>query len=547
MLGLRIPSLTTAVSIAFLAYMTHSLWDLAKMWVPPSCEIGVSTKECLKSRLEITPKLNLIFVMDRHPECRRNPQFVGAIQLSSVLEEESKIQIQVPMTDDLKQNGSNLYLGVYSASPHSGEYPSTITKDNWVAAVSKSEVAFYATPLVEYSIPEPETFNLLSGAQNEEKKNPKKDMDRPCSHLRSQITVNVMSDPIRFPRAEIPMEFYHIFRLGSLSKTVYLPIVYLNEINLRIKDLRLINKTDTNAKVDITYRPISYGKLRVFLHFTNAFESMKNLGFTKKDNDEIKGILTDTNIVLLGVTFVISAVHLVFDFLSFTNEISFWRNCKSMKGISNTTILWRAFSQFVIFLYLMNENTSLLVLIPSGISAIIEMWKVSKTFKIRISFSGIKFGEEDRSEDEKKTMDYDANAMKYLSYILYPIVIGGAIYSLIYTPHKSWYSWTIQSTANGVYAFGFIFMLPQLFVNYKLKSVAHLPWKAFMYKAFNTFIDDAFAFIITMPTAHRVACFRDDVVFLIYLYQRYLYPIDSNRIDSSAFMDDELPSDKKQS
>jgi hypothetical protein len=38
---------------------------------------------------------------------------------------------------------------------------------------------------------------------------------------------------------------------------------------------------------------------------------------------------------------------------------------------------------------------------------------------------------------------------------------------------------------NGVYAFGFLFMLPQLFVNYKLKSVAHLPWKAFMYKVFS--------------------------------------------------------------
>ena len=35
-----------------------------------------------------------------------------------------------------------------------------------------------------------------------------------------------------------------------------------------------------------------------------------------------------------------------------------------------------------------------------------------------------------------------------------------------------------------------------------------------------------------MPTAHRVACFRDDVVFLIYLYQRYLYPVDPNRVDT---------------
>ena len=40
-------------------------------------------------------------------------------------------------------------------------------------------------------------------------------------------------------------------------------------------------------------------------------------------------------------------------------------------------------------------------------------------------------------------------------------------------------------------------------------------------QAFNTFIDDVFAFIITMPTSHRMACFRDDVVFLVYLYQRW--------------------------
>ncbi|KFB44595.1 AGAP001492-PA-like protein [Anopheles sinensis] len=121
--------------------------------------------------------------------------------------------------------------------------------------------------------------------------------------------------------------------------------------------------------------------------------------------------------------------------------------------------------------------------------------------------------------------------MQYLSYVLYPLCIGGAIYSLLYLPHKSWYSWTISSMANGVYAFGFLFMLPQLFINYKLKSVAALPWRVFMYKAFNTFIDDVFAFIITMPTAHRFACFRDDIVFLVYLYQRWLYPVDKSRID----------------
>ena len=60
-----------------------------------------------------------------------------------------------------------------------------------------------------------------------------------------------------------------------------------------------------------------------------------------------------------------------------------------------------------------------------------------------------------------------------------------------------------------------------------------------MYKAFNTFIDDVFAFIITMPTSHRVACFRDDVIFLIYLYQRWLYPVDKTRVDMGASMDED--------
>jgi len=75
-------------------------------------------------------------------------------------------------------------------------------------------------------------------------------------------------------------------------------------------------------------------------------------------------------------------------------------------------------------------------------------------------------------------------------------------------------------------------MTPQLFINYKLKSVAHLPWRALVYKTLNTFIDDLFAFVIKMPTMHRIACFRDDVVFFIYLYQRWKYPVDKNRLES---------------
>lgn len=57
--------------------------------------------------------------------------------------------------------------------------------------------------------------------------------------------------------------------------------------------------------------------------------------------------------------------------------------------------------------------------------------------------------------------------------------------------------------------FGFIQMTPQLYINYKLKSVAHLPWRMLIYRFLTTIIDDMFAFLVTMPWLRRLSCFRD--------------------------------------
>lgn len=83
-------------------------------------------------------------------------------------------------------------------------------------------------------------------------------------------------------------------------------------------------------------------------------------------------------------------------------------------------------------------------------------------------------------------------------------------------------------------------MLPQLLINYKLKSVAALPWCELLYKASNMFIHSAFALIVTMPTVHRLAYLSGDVVFIIHLYQRWLYPVDKSRQeDGNAMTDDD--------
>lgn len=74
-------------------------------------------------------------------------------------------------------------------------------------------------------------------------------------------------------------------------------------------------------------------------------------------------------------------------------------------------------------------------------------------------------------------------------------------------------------------------MVPSLYINYRLQSVAHMPGKAMTYKVLSTFIDDLFAFTIKMPTLHRLATLRDDVIFFVYLYQSYKYKTDFHRVN----------------
>ena len=118
------------------------------------------------------------------------------------------------------------------------------------------------------------------------------------------------------------------------------------------------------------------------------------------------------------------------------------------------------------------NHTDSIVGLKSEKIALVRYYGNFEFFKLLILFSfteGLSRKDEKNLKAEQTTEKFDSEAMRYLSYILLPLLVGGAIYSLLYTPHKSWKSWTIQSLVNAVYAFGFLFMLPQLFVNYRLK------------------------------------------------------------------------------
>ena len=115
--------------------------------------------------------------------------------------------------------------------------------------------------------------------------------------------------------------------------------------------------------------------------------------------------------------------------------------------------------------------------ISSGLGLLIEIWKITKAMDVSVDVAVFPFVHfKDKHGYEKSdTAKHDEVAMRYLSYALYPLVGCYAVYSVVYNEHKGWYSFVLTTLVGAVYLFGFITMCPQLYINYKLKSVAHLP------------------------------------------------------------------------
>ena len=198
--------------------------------------------------------------------------------------------------------------------------------------------------------------------------------------------------------------------------------------------------------------------------------------------EELKRILIDTNIYLLSTTVIVSIFHMLFEMLAFKSDISHWRQKKDNVGTSLRTILANVVMQAIIFLYLVDnsEGTSWMILMGQGFGIVLEAWKITKTVDVRVRQPApgsrfewlpyhITFEDKHKlSETEQKTQEYDQIAFKYLYMVAVPLLGAYAVYSLLYESHKSWYSFVITTLVGSVYAYGFLMMVPSLYINYRL-------------------------------------------------------------------------------
>lgn len=322
----------------------------------------------------------------------------------------------------------------------------------------------------------------------------------------------------------------------------YEPILFFDDLALlRRYEMEISRNTSLpHPKMHLKFEPTS----PIHFGFKRAMAAILDIlqGFMKiSEVEEIKYWMSDERLYRYFLTQIITWVHIALEYLAFRDDWSFFIGRKSFNGISSTSMIFAVGRSTIIFLYLLDADTSMIVLASIAKDVLWSIWKLNRIIKPRIYlyrgfFPAVMYLEHcNLNSEEKESAHHDHIATSHMSLCIYPCVMGLAIYSLLHYQYKSWWTWFVSSLADSVYFFGFISMTPQLYINYKLKSVAHLPLRAFFYKIFSTFIDDVFAFMVKMPLKHRLMTLRDDIIFFGFLYQWWIYRVDKSRPNEYGF------------
>eukprot|EP00659_Diplonema_papillatum_P008480 gene8480-13088_t len=303
------------------------------------------------------------------------------------------------------------------------------------------------------------------------------------------------------------LELYDVIKVHEENDGLYIPVVTPNTFWGERQDFMVVN-----ASTRIVYA---------------TPHNTQELGLVGREVAEFKQLYKSSP-TLLVVVIAACILHTVLNALAFKNDVQFWHRQRDLKGLSATSQFMNLGMQVVILLYLLDGESVTTMLIGNyAVGVAIQLWKTIKIWRMQSEHKA----DGTAATVEEQSIAADQDAAKYVFYAMAPLLVLYSVYSFLYDEHKGVYSFVLTTCVRFVYWFSFAMMTPQLLVNYRLKSVAHMPWRALFYKGVSTFIDDLFAFAMTMPTAHRLACLRDDVIFIVYLVQLYLYKVDKTRVN----------------
>jgi hypothetical protein len=68
-----------------------------------------------------------------------------------------------------------------------------------------------------------------------------------------------------------------------------------------------------------------------------------------------------------------------------TADIQFWRNRKTLEGLSVRSVFFNVFQSLIVLLYVMDNETNFIVKVSIFIGLGIEIWKIHKVIDIKVN------------------------------------------------------------------------------------------------------------------------------------------------------------------
>lgn len=228
-------------------------------------------------------------------------------------------------------------------------------------------VANMTSPLVHHVAlqSQPKVRNLLSSSadaqEHEEQHHVVAAAQAPIiiGHWHENVTIDLVTDASMVAPGGLPPHVQPHYRFDADSKT-YVPPFQVNTFWILQSNMYPINATLAALPLYLTFEPLSPFRFALELQMDASWKMQAQWGSAPKGEvDAVKRMLVETNPFFLGLTFVVSLLHTVFDCLAFKNDIQFWREQKSMQGLSLKAILISLAFQMIIFLYLLDNVRNL--------------------------------------------------------------------------------------------------------------------------------------------------------------------------------------------
>jgi hypothetical protein len=185
----------------------------------------------------------------------------------------------------------------------------------------------------------------------------------------------------------------------------------------------------------------SPARYRLLKHLDGTLASQEAWGFDPQDVDDIRRLVTDTSIPFLALTVIASVLHLMFELLAFREDVSFWSDAKTLRGLSVAQLAADVVCQLVLTLFMYEKGASLLVLVPQCGLFLIAAWKCRKAFGVRLVRGrwGLPTLTAKAEMSDELTLQLDRQASAVAIRCVLPLIGVYGAYELVANEHKGWY------------------------------------------------------------------------------------------------------------